>query len=97
MDFGDVVRGLKQGKMFARTGWNGKGMYIYLTRGEKATAESWVPELPGQELTWKEVENDEVVTSAHIDMMNARGVRVIGWLASQEDMLADDWYEARQE
>ncbi|MBO5599735.1 MAG: DUF2829 domain-containing protein [Candidatus Methanomethylophilus sp.] len=28
-------------------------------------------------------------------MMNAQGVRIIGWLASQSDMLADDWYVVR--
>ena len=30
MDFGEALRILKDGKKVARSGWNGKNMYIYL-------------------------------------------------------------------
>ena len=30
MDFGDAIRALKSGKLVARTGWNGKGMWLAL-------------------------------------------------------------------
>lgn len=32
MNFGDVIQGLKKNphETFTRTGWNGKGMYIFL-------------------------------------------------------------------
>lgn len=30
LDYGDVVRGLKAGRKFARQGWNGKGLYVQL-------------------------------------------------------------------
>lgn len=30
MDFGDAIRALKDGKLVARKGWNGKNMHLYL-------------------------------------------------------------------
>lgn len=33
MTFGDALEALKAGKKVARTGWNGKGMYLYLADG----------------------------------------------------------------
>lgn len=34
MNFGQAIEALKEGKKVARTGWNGKGMYIYLADGK---------------------------------------------------------------
>lgn len=97
MDFGDVLRGLKIGRRYAREGWNGKGMFIYYTGGKRIPLEEWHTTLPGQEITWGEIGSGYVIIKPHIDMMTAQGERVIGWLASQTDMLADDWYEVTKE
>lgn len=77
MDFGEAVRMLKSGGCVARTGWNDKGMYLFLhTVGEIPMPQS----MPG---------------GTHIRpcivMNDAQGCLVPGWLASQTDMLADDW------
>lgn len=90
MDFGDAIRELKAGAKVARSGWNGKGMWLSLTPGTKAVpaANIWSPNnrayaesLPGQVV--------EVLPA--ITMKTATGEILMGWLASQTDMLAEDW------
>lgn len=73
---------------FARRGWNGRGMFIYLTEGRPVDVEDW-----DGFVTDDEMDVGYVDVRSHIDMYTAQGTRVIGWLASQTDMLADDWYE----
>lgn len=92
MDFGDVIRTMKAdpSKRFARGGWNGKGMYIYLTPGKTIGVEDWNDP---EGLTDDEMEYGIVEIHPHIDMVDAIGFRVIGWLASQTDVLAEDWIE----
>lgn len=83
MDFGEALRGLKAGKRVAREGWNGKGMFLFLVPGSRFQVNR--PPLLGI--------YDEGATidyHAHIDMKTAQGY-VVPWLASQSDMLADDW------
>ena len=48
MDFSDALRAVKEGKRIARTGWNGKGMFVVYQKGypdgipcNKQTAEAW--------------------------------------------------------
>ena len=93
MDFGDAIRALKAGKMVARKGWNGKGMWLAMTPGSTFPA---VHARPGHAAKHRadEVGKDgDIVLLPHIDMRAADGSMVIGWLASQTDMLAEDWVE----
>jgi len=86
MEFGEVLKGLRAGRLFAREGWNGKGMFIYLVQGSQFV----VNRLPLVAILGA----GEVVTyDAHIDMKTAQGT-CVPWLASQNDLLADDWAEA---
>ena len=39
MDFGEAIKALKEGKRVARSGWNGKEMYLYLADGKLLTEE----------------------------------------------------------
>ncbi len=93
MDFGEALRALKEGKKVARKGWNGyrKGMYIYLTDGRTIPEVEWVERTPAQATTLTERMYREVHIAPHIAMVAANGERIIGWLASQSDMLSDDW------
>ena len=93
MDFGDVIKSMRngEGKKYAREGWNGKKMFIYLTEGRDIPSNDWVDRTGAQGLTSGEMVNHKVTILPHIDMMSAHGECVIGWLASQTDMLADDW------
>jgi hypothetical protein len=82
-DFGYAISSLKLGKKVARAGWNGKGMFLFLVQGSKFT----VNRAP---LLGIYPEGTEIEYHAHIDMKTAQGY-VVPWLASQADMLANDW------
>ena len=92
MDFGAALRALKQGAKVARTGWNGKGMWIALTPGSSFDA---IKARAGHAAVHRANElptsKSQVVLLPHIDMRAADGSMVVGWLASQTDMLAEDW------
>lgn len=86
MDFGKAIKLLKEGKKLQREGWNGKNQYI-----ELATNISYVNA------------NNEVVNVNHeaignkaIAFVGTSGVQ-LGWLASQSDMLAEDWKVVEEE
>lgn len=79
MDFGDALRSMKQGKKVTRAGWNGKGMHLYLEDAMTFTVEGGVYE--GSARTY----------APFIVMFTAKGEHQPGWLASQADMLAEDW------
>lgn len=90
-DFGDALDALKHGKRVARAGWNGKGMWLAYTPGSEVLREHVKP---GHALSKIAAEFPEAPTYAiggHIDMRAADGTLVVGWLASQTDMLAEDW------
>ncbi|MBQ8688018.1 MAG: DUF2829 domain-containing protein [Ruminococcus sp.] len=90
MNFGQALEALKQGKKVARTGWNGKGMFLYLTGGSIVPFEK----LTGNAKAYVNEENtglSDACICPHIDMKAADGTIVVGWLASQADMLVEDW------
>lgn len=81
MSFGLAIEAAKQGKKIARAGWNGKSQYVELAYC----------------ISYKN-HAAEVVNANHCNIGNkalafvgTSGVQM-GWLASQADMLADDWY-----
>lgn len=80
MNFGEAIKLLKEGKKLQREGWNGKGQYI-----ELATNISYVN-------SNKEIinVNHEAIGNKAIVFVGTSGIQ-IGWLATQSDMLADDW------
>lgn len=85
-DFGEALKELKAGKAVARAGWNGKGMFLTLQNGSTVDGNMMRNE-PA-----KNYYGDNIVkVQAHIDMKAADGTYVVGWLASQTDMLAEDW------
>ncbi len=82
--FADAIRYLKRGLKVARQGWNGKQQYIQL-----ATSISY-------KFASGEVVNcdHEAIGNKAIAFVGTSGVQM-GWLASQADMLADDWVFAK--
>ena len=79
MDFGEAIKALKEGKRVARTGWNGKGMFLLYVPSEKwGIIDKIGLGIPKSNLlSW-------------IGMKTADG-KFVPWLASQTDMLAEDW------
>lgn len=90
ISFGDALNFLKAGKKVARKGWNGKGMFLVLCPGSEVPADRM--RVKAVKKFYKQENRDSVVIVPHIDMKAADGTYVTGWLASQTDMLADDWY-----
>ena len=84
MNFGQAIEALKNGKKVARVGWNGKGMFLYYVPvGAYAPCTEIAASLVN--------ENGLVEYGAYIAMKTAQG-NVVPWLASQTDILAEDWY-----
>ena len=75
MSFGHAIAAMKLGHKVARTGWNGKGMFLYLV-GDWNFSERAVP---------VHYPSDPFIA------MKTAADTVVPWLASQTDMLADDW------
>ncbi len=91
MKFGEAITLLNAGHPVTRQGWNGKGMFLVKAGGYSVPAEEARPNgiitkefLKGRGLTHLQI-------LPHIDMWTAQNTYLAGWLASQSDMLADDW------
>lgn len=78
--FGEAIKYLKRGHKVARKGWNGKKQYIQLASGISYKA-------PTGDIV--NCEHDAIGNMA-VAFVGTSGVQM-GWLASQADMLADDW------
>lgn len=78
--FGEAIKYLKRGMKVARKGWNGKKQYIQLATGiSYRTADDKIVNC-----------NHEAIGNMAIAFVGTSGVQM-GWLASQADMLAEDW------
>jgi hypothetical protein len=88
MTFGLALEALKRGHKVARKGWNGKGMWLVLVPGTPVIH-------PTPDTPYGKAGVTECEILPHIDMWttNAHGRRAMlpGWLASQTDMLSEDW------
>lgn len=92
MNFGKAIEALKAGKKVARAGWNGKGMFLYLTKGSNVQLDEVKAETANHLRAFcNDRGMDSLQIGSHIDMKAADNSIVIGWLASQTDMLAEDW------
>lgn len=85
MNFGEAIEALKAGHKVARSGWNGKGMFLYYVPANSYPAS-------GNKLgTMTGIFPDDMVPyGAYIAMKTAQD-NVVPWLASQTDVLAEDW------
>ena len=80
MNFGKAIILLKEGKKLRRKGWNGKNQYIELaTNISQKNADGEIINI-----------NHKTMGNKAIAFIGTSGVQ-IGWLASQADMLSDDW------
>lgn len=86
MNFGEALEAVRVGDTrIARAGWNGKGMWV-----------GYMPPVTISEgivngRTKRLVPTGDLVVGGYLVMMTSDGVWQPGWLASQADMLADDW------
>lgn len=93
MDFSEALRLLKAGRKMARSGWNGNGMWIVLMPALYLPPYS--TQEPGAKVndrTAKHIGKDTPLDSQpYFAMWTAAKQWQPGWLASQADMLAEDW------
>lgn len=83
MDIGEVVKELKRGRMLRRSGWNAKGMHIYLE-----DCYSWhLPKVKEAGVYAGSTRKYAPV----VCLFNSKEIHQPGWVCSQEDLLADDW------
>lgn len=80
MNFGLAIEAMKKGKKCRRAGWNGKNQHIELASAISYTSPDGVI---------VNAEHDAIGNKA-IAFCGTSGIQM-GWLASQADMLADDW------
>lgn len=94
MTFGQAIEALKAGKKVARIGWNGKGMWLSLSgplEGRVIGADQFWSE---NNREWaRQFGGALVLPCITMKTVNAHGREAIlmGWLASQTDMLSEDW------
>ncbi len=90
MTFGLAIEAMKQGAKVARAGWNGKGMWLSLScdgSREVAAENFWSP----HNAEFARQNGGKATVLPSITMKTATGEILMGWLASQTDMLAEDW------
>jgi len=91
MDIGEAIQALKEGERVARAGWNGKDMWLALScNGTRQVPASqfWSP----RNSEYAAAQKGACATVLPcITMKTATGEILMGWLASQSDLLADDW------
>lgn len=85
MNFGEAIEILKKHNCIARKGWNGKGMFLYYVE-----ANNYPVERNSHSPVKGMFKNDLVPYDAYIAMKTAQNT-VVPWLASQTDILANDW------
>lgn len=92
MNFGDALKACKSGNRIARAGWNGKGMFVFLSHGSTTQ----IPDEDGRvegidETLFVQGHEGTSTRLPNLNMQAATGSTVVGWLASQTDLLAEDW------
>jgi len=93
LTFGEAIQAMKNGHKVARSGWNGKDMFIvlmsalylppYNTQGE-------LRKVNDRTAAWIGVDKP-LDSQPYIAMFTAKGQWQPGWLANQADILSEDW------
>lgn len=82
MDFGKAVNICKAGRSIRRRGWNGKDQFIYYVKPNNYA--------PTSKIAREAFEGRDVPYRAYLAIKTVQG-DVVPWVASQSDLLADDW------
>lgn len=83
LSFSDAVAALKEGLRVERAGWNGKGMWLSMVNVENYSVISQLP-------------NDGAIELLPWIGMKTADNKFVPWLASQTDVLAEDWQIVEQ-
>lgn len=91
MKFGEAIELAKAGKAVARAGWNGKKMWVTMSPGSLSVPMDsfWAP----ANRAYARSQGGSACVLPSMTMRTATGEILMGWLASQTDMLSEDWSE----
>jgi len=90
-DIGYAVAALKEGKRVARAGWNGKGMFLFLLPAGDGIPTKVIHDPALRAVIESEVGGETFDALGSVRMFTADKKVLTGWLASQTDLLAEDW------
>jgi hypothetical protein len=89
--FSEALYALKNGHKLARSGWNGKGMFIIKAGDYKVTSDKLNNNKNIDKEFLQSQDKDTLDILPHIDMWTAQKTYLVGWVPSQIDMFSDDW------
>lgn len=94
MPFGEALSIAREGRAIARAGWNGKSMWVTYSPGSLSLPADrfWAP----ANKAYAEKSGGSLDVLPCLTMKTADNKILMGWLASQTDMLANDWYEVTE-
>jgi hypothetical protein len=88
--YDEALRRLKRGALVARSGWNGKSMYLFAALGTENPVSIGQEEMARIHVARAP---ESLPLTATICMRTAQATIVPGWLCSQTDAMAEDWQE----
>ncbi|PHR91135.1 MAG: hypothetical protein COA69_13430 [Robiginitomaculum sp.] len=94
MSFGLAIEAAKLGNKIARKGWNGKNMFVaFMPSLSLPPFNTQDTARKVNDRTAKWIGEDKPLDcQPYFAMYNAQEQWIPGWLATQSDMLADDWH-----
>lgn len=92
LNFGQAIEAAKEGKMIAREGWNGKGMFVF----KQIPADIGLDIIPKMQSVPDSVKAKMVRDGVTLKYTNQMALvqpdgRVDSWVASSSDTFAEDW------
>ncbi len=98
LNFGQALEAVKQGKLIAREGWNGKSMFVFMRPEDELDPTFIIEKVKSLPDAFKETlknvtfqEGEKIKFGSYLCMKAADNSIVNGWLASQTDILSSDW------
>ena len=87
MNFGEAVSRMRQGNKLTREKW-AEGMFTFYIPDRRIRISEMDEQFRDK---LRSAQTDEVMVKGFFNMKDQDGILVVGWMASMEDMLADDW------
>lgn len=93
LTFAAILYHINEGRMVRRAGWNGKGQFVYKTIGNTVSKDfiQKFASLPLSVKVFLQTKGEDIVFNSSLTLYNAQGEMQPGWLASQGDLMAEDW------
>lgn len=92
--FSEALYRAKKGALIARKGWDGKNMNVYVVKGSHDFCNcdnggDFIRDI--HKNLFEKGDKDSVTRNPRLDMLAADGTIITGWVASQTDLLSEDW------